>query len=469
MGKYKSLFSNTVVFAISNILSKLVLSALLPLFTRFLTTGEYGTAELLTTISQLIIPICSLSIQDAVFRFSIDKQEARENVIKAVSIFLSGPVVILIILSFIARWYEPISKWTLVFLAISILSMVRSILSLYVKASNKVILFSADSVLYNIVLAGSNVFFLIYANLKLWGYFFAIIIANSISIIFLIIFGRIYRDIFSGHYDFSLLKRMLVYSSPLVVNSISWSITNLTDKVMLERCLSTSAVGIYSAASKIPTLLSLITNVFAQAWTISLIQDYQTDKDSKFYKNIFMLNHFAIIAATLVILMFNNNVILLVLGNAFSESVRYVPVLLIGTVFLAYSNFCSPIYSALKLSKHIMYTSLCGAIVNVILNFVLIPLLGVMGACIATAVSYMVIAIIRLIESNRLIGIDYSKFKFIVSCVLITSAGFLVTIQRFEVISSLICGMLFILMYFQDIRQYIGNIAKYVRLRGNSK
>ncbi len=182
-----------------------------------------------------------------------------------------------------------------------------------------------------------------------------------------------------------------------------------------------------------------------------------------------MLNHIAVMAATVIILMLNNNMILFILGDAFSESIRYVPVLLIGTVFLAYSNFCSPIYSAFKLSKHIMYTSLCGAVVNVVLNFLLIKPLGIMGACVATAVAYMVIAIIRLAESNKLIGIEYSKIKFTLSCCLIMLVGYLVTMQKAEVLSSLLCGILLIIIYFKDIRFYMAKLINLTISRRQTK
>ena len=92
--KYMKLFSNTAIFAISNALSKIILSLLLPLYTRTMTTGEYGTVELITTLSQLLYPALSLSIQDSAFRFAMDRKKKAEQVLKnSLLVVLAGCVV----------------------------------------------------------------------------------------------------------------------------------------------------------------------------------------------------------------------------------------------------------------------------------------------------------------------------------------------------------------------------------------
>ena len=87
MGKYKELASNTAIFAISNIISKIVLSCLLPIYVRVLTTNEYGTAELLTTVSSLVVPVFSLAIQDAMFRFGLKDEHTAKRALSCAIVF----------------------------------------------------------------------------------------------------------------------------------------------------------------------------------------------------------------------------------------------------------------------------------------------------------------------------------------------------------------------------------------------
>ena len=74
MNKFKQLFSNTVIFALGNFLSKIVLLILMPLYTSALNTEQYGISELINNSIELILPIATLCITDAVFRFSIDAE-----------------------------------------------------------------------------------------------------------------------------------------------------------------------------------------------------------------------------------------------------------------------------------------------------------------------------------------------------------------------------------------------------------
>ena len=80
--KYKDLAHNTAIFAVSSILSKILLALLLPLYTHVLTPAEFGTAEIITTISSLIVPLCSLSISESVYRFAMDKKKDCREVLK---------------------------------------------------------------------------------------------------------------------------------------------------------------------------------------------------------------------------------------------------------------------------------------------------------------------------------------------------------------------------------------------------
>ena len=435
--KYKTLFSNTAIFAISNVISKIILSLLLPLYTRTMTTGEYGTVELITTLSQLLYPALSLSIQDSAFRFAMDREKKAEQVLKnSVLVVLAGCVVFIPV-SMGMNGYRGIEGYWYYFYVFSTLSMIRSMLSLYVKGISKTIVFSVDVVLYNGILAVAN--FILLAGFKqgIDGYFIAITIASIVSIVYLLINSNIKAAI-REKINHQLLKEMVAYSTPLILNSISWGLTHVVDRMMLTSMMGSDANGIYSAASKIPSLMSVVTTVFTQAWTISLIQDYETERDKNFYNKIFNLTHVGCLICALGILLFNNNLFVWILGSSFAESVRYVPILLIGTLFLTYSNFFGSFFSATKKSALNMYTSLAGCVFNVVFNWLLIPRIGIAGACIATAGSYVVISVTRIIASQRVYPIDLDVGRFGISLILLVACAYMVAIDRYAILMSLI-------------------------------
>lgn len=466
--KYKQLFSNTAIFAVSNVLSKLLLSLLLPLYTHILTADEYGTVELITTMSGLAYPVLSLAIQDSVFRFAISKDEEPSRVLKCGSVVLIFGTVQLLFLSILLRWYPAVgNKWYGYFFLISVFTMIRQVMNLYVKAIDRTVAFAIDSILYNGALAVGNIVFLVGFRKGIAGYFLAMIIAAGISILYLASQSNI-RSVLNASFDKGLLKKMLLYSSPLILNSISWGLTHVVDKMMLASYLTTAATGIYSAASKVPSLLSVVVGVFTEAWSISMIQDYDSEKDKNFYNSVFRLTHILVIFSALGILLANNNLLRWILGNEFAEATRYTPVLLIGTVFLIYTNYFSSFFSAAKQSKFNMYSSMAGCTFNIVFNVLLIPKIGIMGACIATAGSYVCIAIIRIYFSQKIFPIDLRMKDILLSWGLLLVGSIAAVLDFKAVVFLLVIIVREMVHYRADIEQYARKVVGILKKRRNA-
>lgn len=449
--KYKELGKNTTILAISMFLSKFVSSILVPLYTHTMTTEQYGIADLVTTISHFMIPICSLSVHEAVFRFAMDREQNKKEILRCgINISWIASIVMLVV-GYIVRLYEPVSEWSWYLIVISILTMERNILSLYTEADGRIVLFGIDSVICNFVLGIANVVFLACFSLGIKGFFWANITSLCASIMLLSIFGKISLLPSFRRDDSRVTKTMLMYSTPLVLNSISWILMSLVDRVMLTSIYSSSSNGIYAVSSKIPTLLTVLTSVFTQAWGLSLVKDYDTDRDDNFYNNVFDVFHLVALLGTNILLMFTNNIFTLIIGAEFSEAIKYIPILMLGTVFLTYTNFYSPIYSAVKKSSRIAISSVVGLLLNILMNALLIPSMGIMGACIATAGSYALIGIYRMVDSKKYVNFSFDKRRWIISMVLIAVQCVFATIGQYDIIASVVIFFTLVLIYKKHI------------------
>ena len=318
MGKYKQLASNMAIFSLSLVLSKLILSLMLPLYTRTMTRAEYGNAELLINISQLFIPVCTAAIPSAVFRFCMDESFKHEDVFKTGSPVMMISCVMFFLTSFCVQLIAPLSELGIYYFFISFLTSIRSYMSLYTKSCGKNIIFSVDVIAYNLLLSIWNIILLSVLRLGLTGFFLSIIFANAGSICLLMFLGKFHLDFSHGKFNKNLIIQMLVYSFPVIFTDIVWGLISTTDKYMISNRLSESANGIYSAASKIPAVLSLITGTFTEAWTLSAIQDYGKGDERGFYENIFFATHTALSGMVLVMLAINNIFIPIFLGSEFS-------------------------------------------------------------------------------------------------------------------------------------------------------
>ena len=460
------------------VLSKVIISLMLPLYTRVLSTAEYGNAELLVNISAVAVPICSAAIPSAVFRFSMDKERAGTDVLKCGVLFMLWPAGLLAVLLMIFHslpFFGVVGEYSLFFYLITFLTILRSVFYLYVKAMEKNILFSVDVILYNLVLALLNLLFLLVFHMGLTGFFLSIVIANAFSIVFLSLFGKILPDIGRGHWDFGLVRKMLAYSIPIIFTDIAWALINATDKLMITNRISEDANGIYSAASKIPAIILMATNAFAEAWVISAIQNYDEDKAAKegkeqkednLFGNVFFLFHLIICFLTLFVYAINNAFVPWFLGADYKDAALYTPLLMLSVVFTGYSGYYSSVFSAAKKTIHIMLSVILGVVANVLLNLWLIPLIGVIGACIATVVSAMITCVYRMITGQKYVGARLGIVKWLISVLVIGASAAAVSYDWYGTLISL-AGMLIIgLMYGKRIRGLIRKVLQYRKMKG---
>ena len=461
--KFKSLIKDTIIFGIGNLGSKVILFLLVPLYTNFLSTAEYGTADLVSTFSQLIIPFASLSINDAVIRFALKKDERPENVIKtAFCTFVITFIVTAATLPLLGL-YNAIAQWKW-YLAVQILlTSVSETEKAYLKAKNKNEFFTIISILQTLVLAVTNVVLLSSLHLGVKGY----LSANNIALLFAsilgFILGGLYKDLKIGEFDFALFKRMASFSIPLIFNNISWWVIHSSDKIMIEAMIGAGMLGLYTAATKIPSLINVIISIFTQAWGISSIREIEGDNNSTFFATVFNMYSTITFGAGI----FFNSIIkyfmVIYVGEAFRESWKLTPLLLSAAVFYAVSSYYGSIYSAIQKTVNSMVTTIICAITNVIINFIFINIVGVWGAIIGTVSSYFVIAHIRMIDINRFINIsiDYKKYMF--NCFLLLAQAILITINFYVTFVSFITITCFVIINRKEIKLIVNGFVRHIR------
>ncbi|WP_283720803.1 lipopolysaccharide biosynthesis protein [Clostridium perfringens] len=459
--KYKTLFSNTILFTIGSLGSKFIMFFLVPLYTNVLTTSQYGITELVLTSSNLIIPFITLSINDSILRYSLDKNCDIRTVLKNSIIILSCSSIFLIILYPILDSFELFSNYLNYFIFITILQIFRSAFSVYLKSSNRIQIYIIDSIIYTFSLAFFNIIFLLYLNKAIDGFFISQILSMIVSLIFQITIGDIYRDINIGKIDIKLLKVMILYSTPLIANAVSWWIINSSDRYMLNYIKGADEVGIYAVAAKMPSLVTTITSIFSQAWIISSINEYEDSKDEKFYSNIFGLySNFLILTSSIVIFIIKPLMNIYV-GSNFDNSWRYVPFLLLASIFSTFTNFFAALYKSAKNNMKEVTCTFIGSIINIILNILIIPKLGVMGAVISTLIASFFMASFSIYDTRKF-------FKFFIDFKKLFSSILLLLLQCFCVIKDFYPNIISIIFIFilininiNIIKNLINNLIRY--------
>jgi O-antigen/teichoic acid export membrane protein len=411
VNRYRQLVSNTLLFALGSLGSKFLVFLLVPLYTNEMTTAEYGISEIVITLTNLLIPLFTLSIQDATLRYALDKDCDDGEVIKGtISILVIGSVISFACIP-LYRLYKPIAEWSLYLALINVVYMVRNAFSIYLKAIGRTRLFALDSILYTALLMAMNIVLLKVFHMGIRGYFLAIIASSVASIIYLSIAADILFSCMRSRIDMTLLKGMLLFSIPMVFNNISWWVINSSDRIMVQVMMSSGAAGLYSVAAKMPSLITSLTSIFNQAWVISSVTEYDSTKDERFFSNTFSaFNCMALLSCSVIVALIKPFMGVYV-GPDFTSSWQYVPVLLLGSIFQAYAMFFGAIYTSARDNVGVMLTTFMAAGINFALNIILIPSVGIQGAAVATAVAYLAVAVFRMRYSQRYVHfkIDYTR------------------------------------------------------------
>lgn len=421
--KYKTLSINTGIFALANLAARVINFLLLPLYTNVLTTAQFGQAEIILNCVNLVMPFLSLSISDAFLRFGLDSNLDSKDVLRTTSRVLQISSMVTILLCPLFGLYSGIGNYAGMFVIICISQMVRNTFTLYAKVVDRNDVFAQDTVVYTFTLGITNILLLVYAKLGVIGYLLANIAANICSILFSAIKLHIpsgYRD---GHYSKELLNEMLRYCVPMIANAVSWWVLQFSDRIMLEHYLSKAEVGIYSVAAKIPNILTMIVGVFTQAWMISSIVEYNKSDSSVFYSVVFKLYLAVLAFCSCGLLCIVKPLMKVYVGADFSDAWQYVPYLIASSFFGSISSFVAPFFGAAKKNVAVTLTTIISAFCNIVLNLILIPRIGTMGAVIATFASYFAVGVIRLYKSKSFVNLVIPHMQFwTVSAVIITLA-----------------------------------------------
>lgn len=428
--KYKALFKDTVIFALGNIGSKVIIFFLVPFYTYYLTPDEYGVSDLVFTVSQLAIPFFSLVIFDAVIRFALlRKERPQDTLLVGIFIWVIGSALAFLMTPLFGL-YKAIAEWKWFVTSYISVSMLVSIELNYLKATNRNLLYSIICIAQTLCLACLNILLVAHFRLGIRGYLISSVGASLIAAILALLFGGVINELKKARYDKELARQMIAYSTPLILNNLSWWVIQSSDKIMLELMIDKAALGIYTVASRIPSLITVFVTIFQQAWGISSIREMDSSNDKGFYTSVFtfysFIAFFGGIALCTIIKPFMD---IYVQSDLYGDVWRYVPLLLASAVFSALAAYNGSMYGALKKSMNNMLSTLTAAIVNLIVNYITILLFGIWGAMIGTVTAYLVLAFIRIIDVKRFvdIGINWKKLIgntiIIMLQVIITSVG----------------------------------------------
>ncbi len=427
-GRYARLLTNTAVFSVGKLLSKLLVFFMTRLYTACLTPSDYSTADLIVNAANLIIPLACVGISEGIFRNAADRSADKEAYFtNGLAVLGAGSLVFLALSPLIGL--IPLfsgSVWLIVLYVLS--ANLHAVVSQYLCAIGRTKLFAGQGLLNTALVILLNILFLPVMDLGVEGFVLSVIAADALTTLFLIFVTRLWRAVKPRAISGKTIRAMLAFCLPLVPTTIFWWITGVSDRYMVAAMVSSDVNGLYTAAYKIPTLLIYAVSIFDSAWKLSVASEDDREETRRFYSRVWRVYTTVAFLGGGALMLTSRLFAGLLFADGYAAAWVYIPVLTAATVFTALDTFLGSVYFAGKRTMWSMITAFVGALLNVFLNWWLIPLWGAMGASVATFAAYFAVCVLRLVTAHRLIAFDREIFRGLANTLLLCVLAAAVTL-----------------------------------------
>lgn len=448
----RELIKNTIIVAIGKFSTQVISFLLLPLYTSILTTSEFGTYDFLVTLAIFLVPMITLLLEESMFRFLIDAkdEEEKKNIISHATVFsILSMIIWCLIIFIILKIFDY--EYNLMFVLYIIFCIIMNLSNAITRGLSKIKLYSLNNFICSVVTLVLNVLFIAGFKWGINGLLLSTIIANGVTSLFVMIRLNIFKYLNFKKINKKYLMEMIKYSVPLVPNNISWTIINLSDRLFVTGFLGTAANGIYSVANKFPNIINTLYGFFYTAWKESAAKALHVDEYSEYYNSIYnaVKNFLVAVSVMLIVVMplaFN-----FFIKADFVEAYWYIPILVIAVYYGNLSGFYGGLFVAFKETKSLGLSTIVGAVINVIIDLLLIKLIGIYAAVISTLVANFIVNEYRRIKIKKFVSLKYKGHIWTNMMMIILVCGTYYTNNIYLNILALIFGSIYCIYINKDI------------------
>lgn len=460
----ESLIKNAIILAFGTFFPKFASFVSLPVLTACLTHEEYGTYDLVVVLVSLFLPIITLQIHTAAFRFLIDCRDSgheKERVITNIFAFIIPvSLIALVVLFLVLHDYSYMVRFLICtyfffdVMANSARQVARG-LSLNTAFSISASISAFGQILFVLV-------FVLWLKKGLIGCMAALIVSEVLSTVFLMLRAGIYKYLKVSSVDSTEIKRLLTYSWPMVPNALSMWVMQVSDRLVVSVFLGVASNAIYAVANKLPSIMTLAQTSIVQAWQENASQT-ANDKDvGRYYSKTFNMV-FGFTAGLLSLLVSLSPLLfkILVKGN-YDAAYTQLPILFMSMLFFSMASFLGGIYVAFYKTKSIGITTVVAAALNLVIDISLIRYVGLYAASLSTLLSYIFLFTYRLLDVKKFVNIvyDFKHIAFICAALVLQCIIFWVNILPLNVANFAISIVFFLIWNRTLVKSMINKLKE---------
>ncbi len=433
MSVFKKLFKQTFIYGLATVLPRVLAVILVPLYVKVLLPEEYGIYSTVMAFLILGNVLLSYGMETAFFRF-VTKDKSQQKIVQSTTltsltvstfIFLG---ITLLFRNFIAEASDFNPEYVTYGLLILALDALVVLPFVWFRANEKPMKYAVVKIFNVVINLAFNLFFLlllpklaensVYWN-SLWlpenkvAYvFIANLIASAVTLLVLI---PLYVKIGFG-FNTSIWKQMMKYAIPVLIAGIAFSINEAFDRILLKYLLpeniAETQVGLYSACYKLGMFMTLFVMAFRLGIEPFFFNHSGHENAKKTYATItkyFTL--FGCLILLVVVVYIDIFKRILIPNSQYWEALKIVPLILLANLFLGIYHNLSVWYKVTDRTKFGAYISVFAAVVTLVLNYVLIPIIGYMGSAIATLAAYGSMMLLSYLYGRKYYDVPYDVKK----------------------------------------------------------
>lgn len=450
---------NVALYTTGEIIPRVLSFLLLPVLTKYLSPSDYGISSYINTIATFLYVLTTLSVNSYALRtyYKADGEAAKKKLIGNIFVFLCSWGIVMLLLEALLlpvlltafSVKVPFYPYFLLGLIINFFDVTSVIPLITYRVNEDAKGFVLLSVSRTVVQYALILLLIVYFNMGLLGSFLGRLIACfPFFLIYVWVIKK--RGIFT--IDIKQVKDALRFSLPLLPGALSYLVISMFDRVILERYVSLSALGIYSVASTLSLTLNIIIQGLYRSFEQKIFREHNSsnylDKVNRLYK-IYIA---ALYIPAFCVILFSKEILFFFASKQYFSAANYVSYLVIAVIVSGMNTFVGTLLIADNKRNIISYSSFTAAILSFIINLVFIKYYGVLGACFASVLSFLIVSVFYFIKTTM-------QKKYLLQQVCYIAVFLLATYfihADVSVITAILIKLLMVVVFALIVKQTLG-------------
>ncbi|MEK0290653.1 oligosaccharide flippase family protein [Caldifermentibacillus hisashii] len=459
----ENLIKKSGLYLIGNMSSKILTVMLIPIYTYFINTETLGRYDYALTLINIITPIAFVAIWEAILKFLLSTSEEQHGKFIASSVVFSFIAAIIMGIGVVIyfSFVEVDVGYEAMFIVVLVIQGFSQIWQYYARALKANVIYVQSGIIATIINFLSIILLICIFKLELIGLYISYLL-GQISILLIIERKvKVLRYVKKNNVHLSIIKSMIIFSVPLVINLVSLWLISGFGKIMIVRYLGATENGLYSFAIK----FSQIIMVFGSVVTMALIEEAISKKNepgfpqkfSKTIEKLFEIFQMIGIVAIPIIFVFYE----LVKYTDYYISRYYVPILIFYSILMVMSTNVGSVFQVIGKTNIIFTTTVAGGFVTVVISYAGIHALGIYAVLAGQFFGAFIMIFLRYIVAKKYIAI-HLNFKPVIFRMLIF-IGLSIVCSKIDVLGSFFVSISTIAISAFAYRKLVANMVVEVK------